>query len=301
MLFANGGEMAFFLSEFDPSILNDPGFKEDAVREEIVTPLLKELGYSAAGKDRIVRSKPLVHPFVHIGTIQRKINIIPDYLLEIESKFMWVLDAKAPGEEILHGPNVEQAYSYAIHKDVRVPIYALCNGNELVAFHVSQQEPILHVSIRDFERRWNEIVKVLSPIAMSKPHLLEFRPDFGLGILKLGAKVDTEYHFVGAWVNSIAKVNDDLYTIFSAITFGDTVFAASFDFGQDLYNDFLASIPTEVADFVSEQLKSQPYFVHFDDPLIEVVIHAVSSNEIQNGNEEEFIPFNVLTFQSLYN
>ena len=120
--------------DFDFCLLDDPGFKEDAVREELIVPILNRLGYTASGEHRIVRSKPLVHPFVSIGTKQYKINIIPDYLLSVGGLTKWVLDAKRPGEEILTGTNVEQAYSYAIHKDVRVSLYGLCNGHTLLGF-----------------------------------------------------------------------------------------------------------------------------------------------------------------------
>src|SRR5579863_6711621 len=48
------------------SVFDDPGFKEDAVREEVIAPLLRRLGYLPTGAVRVERSKPLVHPFVHI-------------------------------------------------------------------------------------------------------------------------------------------------------------------------------------------------------------------------------------------
>lgn len=100
---------------FDFSLLDDPEFKEDAVREEIVAPILNRLGYTASGPNRIIRSRSLTHPFVSIGTQQRKINIIPDYLICIESNNAFILDAKAPTQILQNSKHVEQAYSYAIH------------------------------------------------------------------------------------------------------------------------------------------------------------------------------------------
>ena len=91
---------------FDFSILADVDFKEDAVREELIVPILNRLGYSATGEHRILRSKPLVHPFVYIVTKQFKVNIIPDYLLSVAGSIKWVLDAKAPAEDILSGKHV---------------------------------------------------------------------------------------------------------------------------------------------------------------------------------------------------
>lgn len=100
---------------FNFSILNDPEFKEDSVREEIILPILQALGYSATGKYRIIRSKTLDHPYVMIGCKKRKTSIIPDYLFKLDDRYGFVLDAKAPSETIYKSRNVEQVYSYAIH------------------------------------------------------------------------------------------------------------------------------------------------------------------------------------------
>jgi hypothetical protein len=96
---------------FNSSLLDDPEFKEDAVREEIVTPLLKRLGYAVGTKNNLVRSRSLPHPFVYIGTKKHNVKIIPDYVLEPEYGGKWILDAKAPNEKLAEGKNPEQAFS----------------------------------------------------------------------------------------------------------------------------------------------------------------------------------------------
>jgi len=57
---------------FDFQLLNSPEFKEDAVREELISPILKKLGYKAFGHNRIIYSKTLAHPFVKIGSKKRQ-------------------------------------------------------------------------------------------------------------------------------------------------------------------------------------------------------------------------------------
>jgi len=126
------------LADFDFSELESPDFKEDSVREELVKPLLNALGYAASGRNRIRRSKALKHPFVKVGAGKREITVVPDYLLEVNGKYAWVLDAKSPDEEIKTGENVEQVYFYAIHPDIRVKLYALCNGREFIAYAIDQ-------------------------------------------------------------------------------------------------------------------------------------------------------------------
>ena len=101
--------------DFDFSVVDDPDFREDSVREVLLVPLLSSLGFTEKEPYRIIRSRPINHPYVYIGTAKKNITIIPDYLLQRDGENAWVLDAKAPGENINSGKNVEQAYSYAIH------------------------------------------------------------------------------------------------------------------------------------------------------------------------------------------
>ena len=81
--------------DFDFSLLNDPEFKEDSVREELILPFLKMLNYKPFGKNRIIRSKTLTHPYVKTGASRRNVTSIPDYLFEVNGEYSWVLDAKA--------------------------------------------------------------------------------------------------------------------------------------------------------------------------------------------------------------
>jgi DNA modification methylase len=153
----------FVFSDFDFSELSSPDFKEDSVREELVKPLLNALGYSVSGRNKIRRSKALKHPFVKVGAGKREITVIPDYLLEVSGKYAWVLDAKAPDEEVKAGENVEQAYFYAIHPDIRVRIYALCNGREFIAFAVDETEPVIYFHLSEIEKHFSELKSKLSP------------------------------------------------------------------------------------------------------------------------------------------
>ena len=74
-------------------------FKEDSVREEIILPLLRYLGYK---RENIVRSLTLQHPFLKTGSNRKTpIHLIPDYVLKIENRYAWVLDAKGPRESLL--------------------------------------------------------------------------------------------------------------------------------------------------------------------------------------------------------
>ncbi len=105
----------------------DPDFKEDSVREVVILPIFKALGYTQAN---IIRSKTLQHPYLKTGSKKRPVNLIPDYSLKVEDNFAWVLDAKAPSESVTDSDNIEQVYSYAAHPEIRSTYFALCNGLE---------------------------------------------------------------------------------------------------------------------------------------------------------------------------
>lgn len=150
------------LANFDFSFLNNPDFKEDSVREEIILPIIKALGYTT--KD-IVRSKSLKHPFLKVGSQKRQAILVPDYLLKVQGNFAWVLDAKAPNEIITHGEHIEQIYSYAIHPEIRTKFFALCNGKEFCVFRAELEKPVLSFNISELEHYWNELQKLLAPSA----------------------------------------------------------------------------------------------------------------------------------------
>lgn len=142
-------------------ISQNSDFKEDSVREVIILPILKELGYT---QDNIVRSKTLQHPFLKIGSKKRPVNLIPDYALKVENNFAWVLDAKAPDQKIINDDNVEQVYSYATHPEIRSNYFSLCNGLEFSVFRTNDTEkPVLFFPIDEIEHYWKDLKMFLSP------------------------------------------------------------------------------------------------------------------------------------------
>lgn len=145
---------------FDFKQIYSSDFKEDSVREVLILPMLQALGYD---NSQIVRSKALAHPFLKIGSQKRPVNLVPDYLLKIEENYAWVLDAKAPNEEIKVGDNVAQVYSYAIHPEIRTKFFALCNGKEFILFRQDEKIPLLHFDLQEIENHWDRLSALLAP------------------------------------------------------------------------------------------------------------------------------------------
>ncbi len=148
--------------DLDFRILSEnPDFKEDSVREVIILPILKELGYQQAN---IVRSKTLEHPFLKIGSKKRKINLVPDYALKVENNFAWVLDAKAPDQKVKDSDNVEQVYSYASHPEIRSTYFALCNGLEFALYRRdATDDPFYYFQVDEIDYHWEKLKTFLSP------------------------------------------------------------------------------------------------------------------------------------------
>lgn len=107
-----------------------------------------------------------------IGAGRREISVVPDYLLQVNGRYAWVLDAKAPDEEVKTGKNVEQTYFYAIHPDIRVKLYALCNGKEFAAFLIDQAEPVVYFHLAELQQHFATLKSWFSPDAFETGELI---------------------------------------------------------------------------------------------------------------------------------
>ncbi len=276
---------------FDFSALDDPTFKEDAVREEIVAPILKGVGYSPTGPIRFTRSKILVHPFVMIGSKRHPVNIVPDYTLYSDSDAVMVLDAKAPDQDIVNSHHVEQAYSYAIHPDVRARHYGLCNGRELVVYAVDRWESLLHINVCDVDVRWNDVLKALHPRYLQNPELRDFLLDYGLSILKIGCERDALHLFPSFYLHDLFRVSDELYTGSGTLMMGETEYMVSFDFSVEMYLAIVAGLPHKVAEAIKQSLTHAPYHANLGNSIILTCSGYLDG--ITQGQHDQFVPIMV--------
>ena len=284
-------------SEFDFSLLDDPDFKEDSVREELIVPLIKYLGYSPSGSSRVIRSKALVHPYVSIGSHPRKISIIPDYVFLANGKPLWILDAKSPTEDVLKSSHVEQAYSYAIHPEIRADMYALCNGREFALYETRKFEPILHFKLSEIEPMREKLFRILNSEIQGNPELVNYAPDFGVYLRRIGAVDNMRFVALSCRSCFIAKVEDGRYTTITSIP-DDVNMAMSLDFSEEMLNKLLSFQPAELAEATLQALKRQPYHFSIDPAVSEFKFGVVGhlTNEVINNTEESYIPFEVEEF-----
>ena len=258
------------------------------MREVIIVPILNRLGYTPSGPNRIIRSKSLTHPFIYGGTRKVPIALIPDYTLVSEEATVLILDAKHPSEDILSCTNVQQAYSYAIHPDIKCQHFALCNGKTLVVFSVDKNDPLLQLPFSEFESKWDEIERHISPKHLKYPMLRRFAPDFGCALARLGIAEGSTVTLLAAQLNLFARLDDDMISATANTEFSEKPHCVSFDFNCDLLPEILAGLPTQLADMFSQALSSAP-FMAAAELAIEVDIDTKLGPEI-DGEFETYRP-----------
>ena len=103
---------------------------ETDVREDFVSPLLKALDYSNSGKHKIERNVFLQIPDLIIGRKKKSFEkYSPDYILNVNGKRKWVIDAKGPEESVEKELYISQTYSYSalLHIGVKKKQFSCLN------------------------------------------------------------------------------------------------------------------------------------------------------------------------------
>lgn len=288
------------LRDLDFSVLDDPEFKEDSVREEIVAPIVRALGYEPTGRHRVVRSRALEHPYVSIGSIRRQVKIYPDYLLSVNERLRWVLDAKSPTEPVDDPDHVSQVYTYAIHKDVRVDWFAICNGHELAVYNVADASSTarLRVRIRELANAWDDITDLLSPTATTFMRT-DYAKDFGVMMMKLKIPETTTSMFPGVPVTNLGRVGEDLFSFSGRFHSEDGDYAATFDFERPLLEKLLGLFPPGNAEPLRAILMAHPTVginLQAQVPPM-VTVYAHRGTEFQENENEFYVPFRVTDFE----
>ena len=278
------------LEGFNFDLLNNSEFQEDSVREEIINPIIKKLGYSADVPNQIIRSRKLLHPFVSIGTKRKKIYIIPDYLFEVNNKPAWILEAKSPTESILNSEHVEQAYSYAIHSEVRAKLFALCNGSEFVLYNIEEINPILHFPIKSLPLYWGTLKQILAPDNVLKSFPLKYSKDLGLHLKRLGFDTFENLIFFDVPITSIGQLDPDMFSFSGTVTENGERYVVTFDLGMDVFEQLKGKIPDKAIDILSERKSDSRQVVRFGDMAFVVNINCRLGSKFEENEKEIFLP-----------
>lgn len=136
---------------------------EQTVREVLLAPLLRLLGYSFGTVNSILHEKSLnlATPFQRIG--RKRVDL--DYIPTCRMKHFWIIEAKPGKDGDIDSGDLLQAYLYATHPEIQARLYVLCNGCTLEVYDVRALEwdkPVLHLSISDLADRWVEVERLLA-------------------------------------------------------------------------------------------------------------------------------------------
>ncbi|MDT3402887.1 type I restriction enzyme HsdR N-terminal domain-containing protein [Mucilaginibacter terrae] len=278
------------LKEFDFNLLNDPEFKEDSVREEVVLPIIKGLGYSAVKPYQVIRSRNLLHPFVSIGSKRRDVYITPDYLFEVNDKPAWILDAKSPSESITKSHHVEQAYSYAIHNEVRANYFSLCNGREFVLYNILYVKPLIQFPVQAIPLYWDNLKKILAPPNVFNLNSTKLAKDLGLHLQRLGFDKFDSLFFPDVPITQIGQLDSNMFSFSSSVKIEETSYVVTFDFDELVFNQLKGKIPQEGIEKLSVRDNNSRQVVYFGDAAYKVTIECQIGQQLEENNDEIFQP-----------
>jgi hypothetical protein len=148
---------------------------EADIREEIIAPLLRSLGYRSGTENNVIREQPLNYPKSFLGCKKGSDPILrgrADYICEVQQQVRWVIEAKSP-DAALDREAEEQSWSYANHPEIRAVYFCLTNGREFKIFQTNRGPEalaIFHCRYEDMYKALSTVHNILSPEAILRDY-----------------------------------------------------------------------------------------------------------------------------------
>lgn len=289
------------LIKFDYGVLHDAEFKEDSVREEIIMPLIKALGYDYKGKHKIVRSRKLQHPFTMIGANKYNVSIFPDYILECEGKCACIIEAKAPSVSLDDEECIGQAYSYAVHREIAAKFYALCNGKEFRLYSTSLLMPVIVFQMDYLMSHFDKLNEIMGAANILIYSEMRIAKDLGIHLKMLSAgSLEQIFTFRSFPIDQITLVEPDTYTVDSSIVIEEEKYCGSFDFNYDTLLELKNVLPADALKKLREPFKGTPIRIELIGRTIEAGIICKLGEKIYENVNEHYMPLRVCHFQYAY-
>ena len=136
--------------------LDVAGYSEADVREEIVSPLLRVLGYDKQSYFSVDREKP-------IKLLGR--NKFLDYSLTLWSENFWLIETKKPKGKGFSYSDLRQAVEYAVHPEINASLVMLCNGRLIEVYdrEISLTDAIVRIEVKALTQEIDKLRAILSP------------------------------------------------------------------------------------------------------------------------------------------
>jgi hypothetical protein len=151
---------------------NFDAMNETDVREIVVRPLIERLGYRHGTDATILTEKTLRYDRAFLGRKNPKKDPSlvgrADYVCEVVSYGRWIVEVKAPSEELSQDV-VEQAHTYAAHPEIAASFFLITNGRKFRLFETAMLErPALEWDFEDEDDNLLRLFNTLSPAAFRK-------------------------------------------------------------------------------------------------------------------------------------
>jgi hypothetical protein len=287
-------------TNFNFSVLEDPRYNEESVREELISPLIRYLGYGNSGDTQVIRNHGLKHPFISVGSSKRKIRVIPDYLMKVNEKPAWVLEAKSPLQQINLSAHAEQAYSYAIHPEIRVNYFALCNGRDFLLYNISQAKPMVQIPLQAIDQYKEYISKILAPSNIFSPRDYLYSKDLGLHIKRIGFTTVESVIILCVRPGYIIKYNDNLFSFPAPIGIDGTTYMGSFDFNLDTAHQLQPILGPQNFSALLKPVTTGLLKFHFDEDFrLNIRISLPEKEALVENEREIYLPLTVKEFISI--
>lgn len=173
---------------------------ETDVREEIVRPLLKRLGYAHGSENAIRTEQTFRYEKAFLGrkNAAKDPPLVgrADYLLDVVSVGRWVVEVKAPGQPI-DQDTIDQAHTYAAHPEVAAMFFLCTNGRTFRLYRTSSLDaPLLAWEHEDTDEVFLALENLVGPEAIRRKVEL-LRPDEGK---PLGRGLASDVQIIGGHV-----------------------------------------------------------------------------------------------------
>lgn len=169
---------------------NFDSMNEADVREEVVAPLLRHLGYQSGTANNVIRGQYLSYRRMPLGRRKPTVRVIrgkADYICSVGGLVNWVIEAKSPAE-FLNELTEEQAWTYANHPEIRAVFFVITNGRELKLYLTNRgpkADALFACTYEQLEKNLTTIKNMLSPEAILRDHpilVVDTNPPIGPGL-----------------------------------------------------------------------------------------------------------------------
>lgn len=148
-------------------------YSENDVRENIIRPLIVKLGYLP---EMVTTQLSLKYSRLFLGhkkgeNKDRPLRGEADYIIDIDGRLRWVIEAKKPGA--ISDDDREQAYSYAMHPEVRAVLFSVMSGTHFEIYHTFEKPdagPLLSFTYEELPALFQTLENLVGPEAVRRNH-----------------------------------------------------------------------------------------------------------------------------------